>query len=216
MKLTDTIEKPIYCKVCMKEMKLSPFRLLLEKEPYICDECLSQIVKKMEFREMFGIPTLFLSNYDGLLKSMLMNFKEFSDIELAPCFLFCFLPFIKMIYQGSLFLPLPSSKKRIEKRGFSHLEKMLKASDLEYLSVFEQMDDKEQKNASSTKRQSSKHIVLNDKAELLSGRKVVLFDDVLTSGATFHQSLAEIKKTNAKKISGLVLMDNFSHGKIGN
>lgn len=216
MKSTDTIEKPIYCKACMKEIKTSPFRLLAEKEPLLCDSCISQIKKKLEIRECFGIKVLFLSEYDDFFKNMLMNYKEFGDVELAPCFLYCFLPILKILFWNYTFLPLPSSQSRVKKRGFSHLVEMLKASKMNYLDVFSQKEELEQKNLSVSSRLGKKKIFLKeDKFMMPQKRNVVLFDDVMTSGSTFQQSLSCLKGLPFQKIKGVILMDNYNHGKIG-
>lgn len=214
MKSKDTIEKHIYCKACMKEMKVSPIRNLLERDPLLCDECISEIIKKLEIRRIFDIPILFLSEYDGYLKSLLMNYKEYGDIELAGCFLYIFQPFIRLMFPNSVFLPLPSSKKRIRKRGFAHLEEMLKASHLNYLSVFERDDDIEQKTQKGSHRFQDKGIYLGKEAEKLKGRHVVLFDDVMTSGSTFRECLKLVSNAKVRKINGLILMDHYNKGKI--
>jgi predicted amidophosphoribosyltransferase len=54
-----------------------------------------------------------------------MNFKEYGDVVLAPCFLATFLPLIRLRFPGRLFIPLPSSPDRVKKRGFAHLDLML-------------------------------------------------------------------------------------------
>lgn len=215
MKLKDITTKPIYCKSCMNEVKSSQFRYLSERKLLLCDDCISQIKKKMSIKDVFGIKTMFLSEYDGIMKSWLMNFKEYGDIELAGCFLYVFLPFVKVYFQDYVFLPLPSSKNRIEKRGFSHLPEILRASGLDYLDVFISESLSEQKEKKGSHRNDDRHISLIDLKEKLLGKKVVLFDDVMTSGSTFEQSLHALSCVPLKKVKGLILMDNLNHGKIG-
>lgn len=214
MKSKDITEKPIFCKACMKEMKLAPIRWILERDPLLCDDCISIIIKKLEMKKVFDINILFLSEYDGYLKTLLMNYKEYGDIELAGCFLYVFLPFIRMMFPGYIFLPLPSSKKRTEARGFAHLEEMLRASGLPFLSVFERKDDIEQKEQKGSRRFLKKSIILNGEEKKINGRHVVLFDDVMTSGSTFLECLGLIKGAGVRKISGLILMDHYNKGKM--
>ncbi len=215
MKLNDITEKRIYCKSCMQEIRTSPIRYLLENDVVLCDECISEIKKEMVIKETFGIKCMFLSKYDGIMKSWLMNFKEYGDIELSRCFLYVFLPWIRLYFHDYVFLPLPSSKKRVEKRGFSHLCEILKASHLEFVDALESKASGEQKEKKGSKRNDDKQIHLNGHKIELTNRKIVLFDDVMTSGATFEQSLHALRKIKTKKIKGLILMDNLEHGKIG-
>jgi predicted amidophosphoribosyltransferase len=120
------------CLSCCQPFTPSPIREILEGTPLLCDECLSKIVIKLEERNTFGFKTLFLSNYDGIYKTWLMNFKEYGDVVLAPCFLATFLPLIRLRFPGRLFIPLPSSPDRVKKRGFAHLDLMLSSSHLPY------------------------------------------------------------------------------------
>ncbi len=204
----NTTENQAFCKSCFKDLHLSPFREFIENEPLLCDECISQIKVKMEIRKIANIKVLFLSDYDGILKTWLMNYKEYGDIELAPCFLYCFLPVLHLLFRNYIFVPCPSSQKRIEKRGFDHLSEMLKASHLPYRSLLFQKTTVEQKNVKGQDRLKGKGISLKDENVNLSDSKIVLFDDVLTSGATFLQSLEQLRKCKPKAMKGLIIMDN--------
>lgn len=213
MKLLDITRKPVCCKACFKDFTPSFSRMLLEKEPFLCDECISEIQKELVVKDTFGVKTTFLSNYDGILKNWLMNYKEYGDIMLASCFLHVFLPLLRLKFPGYIYVPLPSAKERIEHRGFDHLPEMLKASNLPYCLALEKVSDgPEQKTLKASKRFKSKGIRLTSKAHELEGKKIVLFDDVMTSGSTFEQSYHEICQIHPKKVVGLILLDNFDKG----
>lgn len=201
-------EKPVYCRACRKDIHLDYCRLLFEKSPVLCDECLSKVIVKCEKRKIKNVDILFLSEYDGFLKQMLMEYKEYGNIELAPCFLSVFYPLVRLCQWNSLIVPCPSSSERIEKRGFDHLETMLSCSNLKFASVLEQRTDKEQKWSKGSSRLSHKGIAIKDNCDINSDKSIVLFDDVYTSGATFFQSYEALKSLGFKKIKGLILMDN--------
>ena len=156
-----------------------------------------------------------MSAYDGIYKTWLMNYKEYGDIELAPCFLSVFRPLLKCLFPNSIYVPLPSSLERIKKRGFSHLDEILSSSHLPYLNPFISYNVEEQKNNKGTRRIKKKKIELTNEAISLKNKKLVLFDDVMTSGSTYQQCLDLIKGVGPKKIEGLILMDNLYHGRIG-
>lgn len=204
----NTIRKPAYCKSCFAEIRLAPCREMIENNPLLCDKCISKINTKLEVRKIFDIEILFLSDYDGLMKTWLMNYKEFGDIELAPCFLYLFKPFLRVFFPGYTYVPCPSSDKRIQKRGFDHLSEMLKSSSLPYEQILCQKSVIEQKNEKGTERFKDKGIVLKEGIYDLSEKKIVLFDDVFTTGSTFYQSLMQIRKHRPKRIKGVIIMDN--------
>lgn len=214
MKFPDITKKQTYCRVCMNEFKIKPIRGILERNPMICDNCISDIRMKLGIQKIKDINVLFLSEYAGLLKQMLMNYKEYGDIELAPCFLNLFLPIIKLYSMNSIIVPLPSSKTRIEKRGFAHLDQMLKASNLKYINALESKEESEQKENKASQRLKKKNIVLTKESQQIKGKRIILFDDVITSGSTFFQSLKTIQKASPKTVKGIILMNNLNHGKL--
>ena len=209
MKSIVTTKEVIYCKSCFKEISLKSLRYLIEKKPLLCDDCISNISTKLEERNINGTKILFLSSYSGLMKQWLMNFKELGDVELAPCFLYLFLPIIKLKYPGYVFVPLPSSEKRIQKRGFDHLSLILQAFHLPFSNLLLKEDNEEQKNLNGPERFKKKGIALINRQTDFSGKKIILFDDVYTTGSTFRESLAEVQKLHPLKVKGLILMDNF-------
>lgn len=200
------------CLSCCQPFTPSPIREILEGTPRLCDECLSKIVIKLEERNTFGFKTLFLSSYDGIYKTWLMNFKEYSDVVLAPCFLTTFLPLIRLRFPGRLFIPLPSSPDRVKKRGFAHLDLMLSASHLPYQACLLKGNQEEQKWLSGSKRNAPKAISVAPGSASLAGKRVVLFDDVFTSGATLKSSYDAILSLHPKQVEGLILMDNGHTG----
>lgn len=201
--------KENYCLTCFKKFSVVTLRNLFEKRPLICDECLHEIKNDIHRINLKGINILFLSHYESIMKSWLMNYKEYKDYELAKVFLFPFLPVIKLLFHHYIFIPCPSSKTRIENRGFDHLEEILKCSNLRYLNILRKKDDIEQKNKKAVDRLDNMQIDIDEskKNELFS-KKVILFDDVYTTGKTFFSCVDVLKKLHVKKIKGLIILDN--------
>lgn len=212
MKSIDIIRKRVYCKSCFKPFNVSPIRKLIERNPFLCDECISLVNKKLEVKNIIGIKTFFLSDYDGQLKRWLMNYKEYGDIELAGCFLYIFLPLIKVIFNGYIFVPVPSSKERIDKRGFEHLPCILEASNIKYKNILKIENIEERKNIKGSDRLKTREINVTDYS--LRNKKIVIFDDVMTTSQTFKESVKAIKKIGPKKVKGLIMMNNLNSNKV--
>lgn len=152
---------------------------------------------------------MFLSEYDGIMKTWLMNYKEYGDVELAPCFLAAFRPFLSLFSKNSIFVPCPSGQERIQKRGFDHLSLLLERSSLPYRSVLKKNKESEQKNVRGLDRFRKEEIVLiEEEKTTLKGKNIVLIDDVFTTGNTFLQSVAALQESSPKSIRGVILMDN--------
>lgn len=199
-----------YCLTCFKEINLTPIRDFLENNPLICSNCLSQIPIKLIKRKIFNTSILFLSEYESVMKSYLMNYKEYKDVELAKVFLKPFLNIIKLLYKNYLFIPCPSSKMRVENRGIDHLEEILKVNKINYELVLTKNSNEIHKNLKMTDRFNQDTIsIIDSKKGSLKNKKIVLFDDVFTTGNTFKQSLEVLKKENPSIIKGLIILDNY-------
>jgi len=208
MKSIGPTREPTYCKSCFKAFYPSPYRILLEGAPLLCDDCVSSISKEVAFRNFQGTRILFLGYYDGIMKTWLMNYKEKGDVELAPVFLSIYLLWIRLFFPHHLFVPLPSSDERVEKRGFDHLSRILEASKLPYQRMLHKGKSGEQKNNKGAKRFEKKNITLLEGTTSIADKRIVLFDDVLTTGSTFLESKEVLSTLGAKSISGLILLDN--------
>ena len=204
----DITRKANYCKICFTRFYPSTIREIIEGDPLICDNCISKIIKKLETRKIKGTKITFLSEYNGLLKDMLMNYKEYGDIELAPCFLYTFIGYIMIKFPFATFIPCPSSQSRIDKRGYSHLVEILKASKLKCLDCLTKGEGIEQKNTKAVQRLADKKIRIKEGITKIDAKRVVLFDDVYTSGSTFFQSKEALERVYDGKIEGLILLDN--------
>lgn len=198
-----------YCKICFEDLKAKPIRKLIEVDSFICDNCLKQMPINLKFKKIDGIKTLFLSNYNSIFKNLLKNYKEYKDIELASCFLFPFLKVIKFLYHNYIFIPCPSSEKKIKERGFNHLEQILKSSNLKYELALEKRDNIEQKNLTLIDRFKKNTVsIKSGYKNLIKNKKIVIFDDVLTTGTTLKNSISEIKRCSPKVIKSIIILDN--------
>lgn len=200
-----------YCRICFKKIYTYPFRELKEQNLFLCDECIEKMKVNIKEKKIDDIKYLFLSDYDSFFQDILYKYKECSDVELAPCFLFLFTPLIKMKFFNHLFIPAPSSNIREKKRGFNHLEMMLKSANLNCCAALEKTDDVERKTLHGTQRFKKEEIaVKKSKHDDIKGKKIVLFDDVYTTGTTIKNCINAIKKYSPKTIKVLILLNNDS------
>ena len=149
----------------------------------ICDLCR----KKFEFgvREFTveGIRVRSIYLYNGMMKDVLLQYKEGYDEALAPVFLCGYQLRFNLSYRGYTIVPLPSSAGRIKERGFSHLEPIFAGSWNEIADILEKKEDISQKNQDYRDRKMMRDNIRIRKGAVIPER-ILLVDDVITSGST--------------------------------
>lgn len=197
-----------FCKICFEKIDFSFLRNVVEHDINICSSCLDKIKVELSSSIIEGVKVKFLSFYDGILKQSILAYKESRDYELRDIFLYLFIPYIKYYSFNYIFVPIPSTKDNINRRGFNHLEDMLTPYKIKYVNALDNISNDMQKELKQTKRIKNKNIVLNSNAYQLKNKNIILFDDVYTTGSTLISSIKEIKKISPKRIKGLILMRN--------
>lgn len=160
--------------------------------------------------------------YKGLMRNLLINtkYKGVSDIvnSLSTIIIQRFqndIIELNRIFGKTLCLPIPLSKKRLNKRGFNqsslfarNLCRYLNA-DIDERSLIRIKDTKSQSLCLSFKERESvirgvfslKNFSSQDKLF----KKIILFDDVLTSGATLKEACRVCKKNGAEFVYSITI-----------
>ena len=178
------------------------------KNSYLCEECISKIRKydKDIFNdygeECFKKDIIFY--YSGMLKTKIKEFKFENGVYLKK-------PFGKLIYENldksllekmDYIAYVPSSKKKIRLRGYNH-SKLLAQEVSKYSNIPIFNDLNKIKNTKSQHFLSLEERSINLKDSFsvdgdLSGKSVLLIDDIHTSGATVEECYKELRKSNCK------------------
>ena len=138
-------------------------------------------------------------DYDGMFKSLLLQYKECLDEALKSVFLYEITDYINLRYFNYKICYIPSSTKKLEYRGFEHLKLMfeeVKLKPLEGLRMKEELCQEGMDLKNRMKMMSN--FVYDGKQE----NKVLLVDDVLTSGSTLLGAYRSLY-SNCKRIKVL-------------
>ena len=177
---------------------------ILSKDMSICHDCFIKFKPKLNTMKIGGVSGCYIYNYDDVVKEKLYQFKGCFDIELATIFLDYFRFYLRLKYFGYLIVPAPSSKEADEKRGFNHVQEMFKPLGLKMCNCVHKLSDFKQSDFSAEERKQVGKKMMIDNVNL-TGKKVLIVDDVYTTGSTVKAMIEMVKSKNPKAIKVLVM-----------
>lgn len=175
---------------------------------YPCSLCLGciQRLEVIDYHNKFkGYPITVLYGYNEFFKEILYQYKGLDDLLLAKVFL-ALKPELVNKYRSYQIAVIPSSQADNERRNFCPNEEIVKTfsnklfTGLYKINSYKQT---EQKNRSLVKK-----VIKLRNGEKLKNQRVLLFDDVITSGNTIKACLELIQEQQPKDIEILVLASN--------
>jgi len=177
---------------------------------YVCDDCIASIKPMLFEKENLSYIDSYriFSSYDKALKEMIiaLKFKKaslFANI-IADIVKDDFFAFLRSI-NPDIVTYVPVSFLRFWQRGYDQNAILLKALNAEYISIFKRIKHAKPLSLSIDKNQRE-HIVsgaFKIKKEFvfnLEGKKVLVFDDILTTGATATQIAKTLKMHAVKEV----------------
>lgn len=155
--------------------------------------------------ELMGYPILYLYEYNEFFKTLLYRYKGQYDYSLKDVFLSCYLGKLKRMYKDYVIAVTPSSMLQNNKRGFKPMEEIAKTLDLPLFTGLYKTTDYKQSDQPYSKRKNIHQVIAIKDVEKLNHQKVLIIDDVMTSGQTLMACANCVKQANVKSISFLVL-----------
>ncbi len=170
-----------------------------------CGPC---IIKPKPYDRFIG-----MYEYDGLIKSLLFDYKYNLNLSLSRCFAEILVPIIKNHYQytswPNLFIPMPAHPKKIRQRGFNPTLEIAKIIEK---SIPSTMNYRMAKRTKLGRPQSS--LPLNMRAKNVRNvfeaqpslpAHIAVFDDVMTSGETMSSLCKCLKRQGIQRLDIWVL-----------
>ncbi len=150
----------------------------------LCDDCRRSLKLKKRILELDELKLTAFYLYDEMVSDCLIQYKECMDEALKDIFLFEVKDWIALHYRNCAFLCAPSLKKDRERRGFQHVVCLFESCGIEIVECFEKSGNISQKKLSGTNRREIEHSLTVHEHLIPKNKRLVLIDDVATTGST--------------------------------
>lgn len=189
-----------FCKVCFKELPIN------NKNVSICGNCFSKFEPIYKKESINRVNYFYIYRYNEFIRSLIYQFKGCYDIELSKCFLERQRIMLKILYHDYLVIPIPSWKDDDNKRGFNHVFEIFSSLNLKMWPCLHKKENIKQSSLNKEQRLKTKNLSI-DKVNL-TNKKILIVDDVMTTGSTVKHAIEIIKKKKPKIIKVLILAKN--------
>ena len=194
-----------YCKICFKEIRNEDFARLFDGNICICPKCQAEFEPLFISFNVNGYRALSIYEYTPFIQKLVYTYKGCFDYELNETFLNLFVKEIKMRYKGYKVIPIPSYIEDDKKRGFNHVVETFKKLDLKMLPIIKKTAHHKQADCTGKQRSKiAKYLTIDEWIDLKKD-KVLLVDDIYTTGSTMKAAINLVEKLNPKDIKILVL-----------
>ena len=205
---------PHYCLGCQREGRLlcDQCRQRLKPAKSVCFKCLRPTPRYQTCADCYpetGILTVWrVTTYAGLAKDLLWRLKftgaQQGARDMARCFSALHRPPL-----GAIIVPLPTATSRVRQRGYDQAALLAKAyaraTATTYLPCLARSGQQHQRGANRHDRlqQLAQAYRLKQRTNI-RGARVILIDDVATTGASLQAAAQALLATGAKSVDAMV------------
>lgn len=194
-----------HCKICFKIIKNDDICRLINKDICLCHACSKLLEPKFIKFKANSYNALAIYDYSDFIKNQIYLYKGCFDIEMKNIFLNMFIKELRVIYRGYYLIPIPSYKPDDDIRGFNHVTEVFKMLNLPMLDILEKTSHfKQAENNAKDRQLISKYLVIKNLNSLIK-KRVLIVDDIYTTGSTMSAAINLVEKLNPKEIRVLVL-----------
>ncbi len=189
-------------------------------EGYLCKECGKLLEKYMindnlQFKRNESIEKMHILKYEDIIRKAIIQYKFNDKSYLYKTFCEIIvknkkaLDFIKSY---DIIIPVPIHKKRMRKRGYNQCELISKRiSKIVGISMYTDVLIKTKNNVpqstlnKKSRMMNAKNVYKIHNLDKIQNKKVLVFDDIYTTGSTVCACVEELKKASPSKIGILTL-----------
>lgn len=187
------------CKICFKEIKNGAYHDFLNNG-IICYSCLNQLNPSFIEFKIDDVECLAIYEYSDFVKEKIYQYKGCGDFELANVFVGPFALELKTLFRDFEIVLVPSHKEE------NHVSYMFNCLGLNMHDIFYKSENHKQSDQNYHKRHEvGKFIKFKEGKADLAGKKILLVDDVCTTGSTLKACIKKIKDLNPLNLKVLVI-----------
>ena len=176
------------------------------KDP-LCETCRKELVYAPKTLHINDLEVRSFYKYEGLMKDLLLQYKEAGDEALYKVFFYPLLTHIVLRFPSYHIVTVPSSPTKLKMRGYDHMKLMTSFLPLMRGPKLKMKEDFSQVSKSKQERLAMlDNIVLAPNVGLPS--KILLVDDVFTTGSSIYGSYKALGKPKSLKAITLAYVDH--------
>ena len=169
---------------------------------YICKQCETKLkqyeINKYEIDKQNKDKKMFIYKYENELRKLLLDYKFNDKAYLYRMFANEIVKnekICKFIKSYDIIIPVPVHWKRKLERGYNQTELIIKEKNIKPLS----------KMGAKDRKKNIKGVFSIKNNQRIFNKKVLLFDDIYTTGSTFKECEKILKEAGAKEVGMLSL-----------
>lgn len=197
--------KQQYCTYCLEDItKEQDFYSFLKQDSLLCTPCQRQLRILNVQTKLADHKLHILYEYNEFLEGMIFQYKEGHDIALQEAFFHGVMKEINRKFRHYAIVVMPSSKEKLAERGFHPVKEMLKNCRLPVIEPFYKNENRKQSLQSIQNRAFISQVIKKKPGFILPKKRLLLIDDVCTSGATMECAY-NLLQGHTYKMEALVL-----------
>lgn len=152
------------------------------------------------------VKNISLYEYNGFLAELIAQFKYRGDYVLAKIFAADIKNELSNL-EYDVLVPIPLSEERQYERGFNQIEALVKEARIEVQHVLSRKHTEKQSKKSREERIHLPQVfeVLPGKNEIIKGKRILLIDDIYTTGSTLRHAALTLLQEGARMVQSLAL-----------
>ena len=152
------------CLICNKDIFSSRSHILASN--LLCKGCYKKLPFIYHHFKINDVKCLAIYDYNDFIRNILLNIKANNDLALSKALLMPIRNYLICQYKNYVLLPVPSSTKSNEQRGFNHVKEIYKVLGLPIVSSFYKTSEYKQSNSSKYQRINIKNNLQLDRSKI--------------------------------------------------
>lgn len=166
----------------------------------VCEDCIAWEKRKSALKQNVSVYM-----YNDWMKEVMNRFKFRGDYALVEAFRCDVRAVFSKYFSSDVFLvPIPLSPSRLAERGFNQAEAIASLLPLPIISPLRRIDDEKQSKKTRRERFVGRKFFLAEGS--VAGKRMVIVDDIYTTGATVHEAAKLLYDAGAREICSFTLI----------